>query len=395
MSKFRGSARSSGFDAINVPDNARRVQEAGQQRIEELRRTYKRTIDNQKGAAADLQESYSQTRTALDRNISLQNTYQQTYEKALRDRYQQKIDKSNEQAKLERDRYDRLSSFSKEAGKLGKQLYEEHKDNRQRMGMALVFKTKLTAEELQTLRRGEDELQAEHAASNAIIERLKARGASASEIKQIQELDGWILYGAEKELARKGSDAYRVHLQNPEVRNKQHDLGDGRKLSLQQALEEGKDVDYQTIRGIISSNFLAIYLGILGFFGSCSLGLVINPSWSISPFIWVFVLVPIIDLVLPYLNKDDVELKENVLHNFSILIILPCILFLIIFGLIVVSSASINLLTAAALGAAVGMSGGSIGITTAHELIHRKNKFLSQKFREIFLNLYLYLIINI
>ena len=250
MSKFRGSARSSGFDAINVPDNARRVQEAGQQRIEELRRTYKRTIANQKGAAADLQESYSQTRTALDRNISLQNTYQQTYEKALRDRYQQKIDKSNEQAKLERDRYDRLSSFSKEAGKLGKQLYEEHKDNRQRMGMALVFKTKLTAEELQTLRRGEDELQAEHAASNAIIERLKARGASASEIKQIQELDGWILYGAEKELARKGSDAYRVHLQNPEVRNKQHDLGDGRKLSLQQALEEGKDVDYQTIRGI-------------------------------------------------------------------------------------------------------------------------------------------------
>ena len=261
MSKFRGSARSSGFDAINVPDNARRVQEAGQQRIEELRRTYKRTIDNQKGAAADLQESYSQTRTALDRNISLQNTYQQTYEKALRDRYQQKIDKSNEQAKLERDRYDRLSSFSKEAGKLGKQLYEEHKDNRQRMGMALVFKTKLTAEELQTLRRGEDELQAEHAASNAIIERLKARGASASEIKQIQELDGWILYGAEKELARKGSDAYRVHLQNPEVRNKQHDLGDGRKLSLQQALEEGKDVDYQTIRGIISSNFLDRYKG--------------------------------------------------------------------------------------------------------------------------------------
>ena len=50
-----------------------------------------------------------------------------------------------------------------------------------------------------------------------------------------------------------------------------------------------------------------------------SLGLIINPSWSISPFIWVFVLVPIIDLVLPYLSKDDLELKENVFHNFSIL----------------------------------------------------------------------------
>ena len=109
---------------------------------------------------------------------------------------------------------------------------------------------------------------------------------------------------------------------------------------------------------------------------SSSLGLIINPSWSISPFIWVFVLVPIIDLLLPYLNKDDLELKENVFHNFSILIVLPCILFLIIFGLYIVSNPNITILAAAALGAAVGMSGGSIGITTAHELIHRKNKFM-------------------
>ena len=107
-----------------------------------------------------------------------------------------------------------------------------------------------------------------------------------------------------------------------------------------------------------------------------SLGLIIDPSWSISPFIWVFVLVPIIDLVLPYLSKDDVELKENIFHNFSILIVLPCILFLIIFGLTVVSNPTITILTAAALGAAVGMSGGSIGITTAHELIHRQNKYM-------------------
>ena len=109
---------------------------------------------------------------------------------------------------------------------------------------------------------------------------------------------------------------------------------------------------------------------------SSSLGLLINPSWSVSPFIWVFILVPIIDLVLPYLSKQDVDLKENVLHNFSILIILPCILFLVVFGLIVVSDSSISFLIAAALGAAVGMSGGSIGITTAHELIHRQNKYM-------------------
>ncbi len=109
---------------------------------------------------------------------------------------------------------------------------------------------------------------------------------------------------------------------------------------------------------------------------SSSLGLLINPSWSVSPFIWVFILVPIIDLVLPYLSKQDADLRENVLHNFSILIILPCILFLIVFGLIVVSDSTISIMVAAALGAAVGMSGGSIGITTAHELIHRQNKYM-------------------
>ncbi len=63
--------------------------------------------------------------------------------------------------------------------------------------------------------------------------------------------------------------------------------------------------------------------------GASSLGLIINPSWSISPFIWVFILVPLIDLALPYLNKQDQELKENIFHNFSILIVLPCIIFLI------------------------------------------------------------------
>jgi len=110
--------------------------------------------------------------------------------------------------------------------------------------------------------------------------------------------------------------------------------------------------------------------------GASSLGLIINPSWSISPFIWVFVLVPLIDLALPYLSKEDPDLKENIFHNFSILIVLPCILFLIAFGLFVVSDPTVSLLTAAAMGAAVGMSGGSIGITTAHELIHRQNKYM-------------------
>ena len=261
MSQFRGSARSSGFNAIDLPDNARRVQQAGNKRIEELRRTYEKTIANKADVVSDIGESYQQTRTALDRNINLTNTYEKAYEQALRKKYDQKLKKQQVQDKLERSRYDRLSTFSKEAGKLGKEMYEQHKDQRQRDGMALVFNTGLTAEELQALRRGEDELQGEHAATNAIINRLKQRGASASEIKQIQELDGWILYGAQKELARRGGDAFRIHLQNKEIRTKEYDLGEGKKLSLQKALEDGDQIAYKTIRGNIAGKFLERYQG--------------------------------------------------------------------------------------------------------------------------------------
>ena len=49
-----------------------------------------------------------------------------------------------------------------------------------------------------------------------------------------------------------------------------------------------------------------------------ALGLLISPSWSVSPFVWVFILVPIIDLMLPYLNQKDQELNESLLHKYSI-----------------------------------------------------------------------------
>ena len=107
---------------------------------------------------------------------------------------------------------------------------------------------------------------------------------------------------------------------------------------------------------------------------SSSLGLFFSTSWAFAPFIWVLLIVPIIDFFLPNLNKEDKNLNETKFHNLALIIILPGIILLIIFGLIKVADDNILYLEAAALGAAVGMSGGSIGITTAHELIHRSNK---------------------
>ena len=109
---------------------------------------------------------------------------------------------------------------------------------------------------------------------------------------------------------------------------------------------------------------------------SSSLGILISPIWAFAPFVWVLVIIPLIDLILPKLSKQNNKLNETKFHNLALILVLPGIICLIILGLFKVSANEVSILQAAALGAAVGMSGGSIGITTAHELIHRSNKVM-------------------
>ena len=73
---------------------------------------------------------------------------------------------------------------------------------------------------------------------------------------------------------------------------------------------------------------------------SSSLGILISPKWALAPFVWVLVIVPIIDLILPNLNNKDENLNETKLHNLALIIILPGILFLIVFLVIVLSEVS-------------------------------------------------------
>jgi len=261
MAKFRSSARSSGFNAVDLPDNAYRIKQAGQKRIDDLRTTYNQTIQNRKQALDEFDSARQQEQAALDRNASLEETYRKTYEQALRNRYQQKLDKHEKKAEFERSRYDRLSQFSQEAGKIGAEIYQQHKDNRQREGMSLIFHTGLKAEELQILQQTEDGLLAEHTAANAIIERLKKNGATAGQIKQIRELDGWILLGAQKELSQKAGTAYHAFLKNPETRSKKFKLSDGSETSLADAYKNINESAYHEVRGLLTSEFLKRYQG--------------------------------------------------------------------------------------------------------------------------------------
>ena len=261
MAQFRGSARNSGFNAISLPDNARRIESAGIKRIQDLRANYQQTIANQKEDLSDLQGVRNAESQQRAKNERLEDRFQSTYEKALEKRYKQKIQKQKDKADLEKSAYDRLGTFSQEALKVGKDLYENHKDERKEAGMALVFQLGLDAKDLQDLRAKEDDLAAEHGAATAVIQRLKANGASASEIKQIQELDGWALMGAQKEIARNTKVSYYSHMISQETRNKKYETSGGRTLSLAEAEKRGLQSEYKEIRGIISGNFLKPYSG--------------------------------------------------------------------------------------------------------------------------------------
>ena len=261
MAQFRGSARNSGFNAISLPDNARRIEQAGIKRIQDLRANYQQTIANQKEDLSDLQSARNAEFQQDAKNERLEDRFQSTYEKALEKRYKQKIKKQKDKADLEKSAYDRLGTFSQEALKVGKELYENHKDERKEAGMALVFKLGLDAEDLQNLRAKEDDLAAEHGAVNAVIQKLEANGASASEIQQIRELDGWALMGAQKEIARNTKLSYMTHMLSDKTRNKKYKLISGEEMSLAMAERSGTEDNYTEIRGMIAGEFLKPYSG--------------------------------------------------------------------------------------------------------------------------------------
>lgn len=258
MAEFRSSARSTGFNAITVPDNARRIQQEGEKQVRDLRRVYDQTIEQQKQFLDDKKSNAEAVERQLNKNERLDSDFRQQYKQALRQRQNAKIEKLKKKQEMERGAYERLGEFSKGAAKLGKELYESHKEDRQAYGLALVMQTGVTAEELADLQDKELDLEAEGAANNRTVERLINRGASPEEINRIRSLNGWALYGAQKALAMQTKEAWYAYTNNPERRNQKFKVGD-RELSLEQAEEAGLSSERANIIGQMKATFLKSY----------------------------------------------------------------------------------------------------------------------------------------
>ena len=56
----------------------------------------------------------------------------------------------------------------------------------------------------------------------------------------------------------------------------------------------------------------------------------ISPKWSILPYIWVLIIVPILDLIIPQLNKSDIKLSNTKGHNAALITVVPLMFLLII-----------------------------------------------------------------
>lgn len=258
MAEFRSSARATGFNAINVPDNARRIQQEGEKKVQDLRRTYEQTIKQKEQYLADVKSNSEKVEAQLNRNDRLDSDFRATYKQALRTRQTQKLKKLKDEQKLAQSKYDRLGTFSKSAMDLGKELYENHKEERQAYGLALIMQTGVTAQELAELQQKEEDLEVEGAANNRAVDRLRANGAGAAEIQKLRSLNGWALYGAQKALAQQAKAEWYAFSNSPERRRKKYQVGD-KEITLEQAEAAGMTSERANIIGQMKAEFFKPY----------------------------------------------------------------------------------------------------------------------------------------
>ena len=103
---------------------------------------------------------------------------------------------------------------------------------------------------------------------------------------------------------------------------------------------------------------------------------IFSTNFFIIPFIWVLIIVPIIDYFIPKLSIPKSKLTNSYSHSAALLAVVPAIFLLLILSLFKIKYLNIDSVDAFCIGLGTGITGGAVGISTAHEFIHRKSKFL-------------------
>ena len=259
MASYSGRARSQGFDPVKLPDTARRMLEASDRKRYAQRKVYEADIQQRKEYGAAMEAKAKREVAQVESNFELQDEFTKAYTNQLKENFKQLKENEKTRTAQELQKMCALGQFAPSIMGLVKDIKEKDEEDQTTFGQNLIAKYGITKEEYNQLRLSESELQAEGAANNRIVEQLKSKGASPDEIKAIRDLDGWRLYGAQKQWAMSAKGDWMSFLNNPENRRKKYDNGEGQMMSLEEAKTSNSGMYYTVIRDQLQSEFLKPY----------------------------------------------------------------------------------------------------------------------------------------
>ncbi len=255
MATFRGQARSQGFDPVKLPDTARRMLEASARKRAAQERVFAQDISQRQEYGRAMEQKAQAQIQDQRRHFREISEYEKVYRDQLKENYEALKQKEKAKTAQELNKLTQLGQFSDSILDLAKDLKDAQKDQDEEFGQALIAKYRVTKEEYNELRLKEADLQAEGAANNRVVELLKSRGATPDEINEIRKLDGWRLYGAQKQWAQSGGKGFAAYLQKN--RNTKLDI-DGQQISLNDAAKMD-GATYAAVRDQLVANYSKPY----------------------------------------------------------------------------------------------------------------------------------------
>jgi hypothetical protein len=202
---YKGYAQRTAFDPLRAPDETAKILQDGQRTLrgmENLRDQERRNRDAYLQGMLRKQEIEESQRQV---NKRLEDTYRETYQQAKLRNEKARVDSG--QAKYERN-LESLAGLSEGISKMVVDLKEKRDTEKQIEGYQLVYTLGAKWQEYLALKAGEADIEAKDTAYNAIIEQLRNRGISESQIEQLRNLSGQRLYGAMKAFATQGVQSF-------------------------------------------------------------------------------------------------------------------------------------------------------------------------------------------
>lgn len=103
---------------------------------------------------------------------------------------------------------------------------------------------------------------------------------------------------------------------------------------------------------------------------------IVTPAYGLLVYPYVVLALPLLDLVLRPLSAPQDSLVTKPSHEWALALVLPMVAGLLLLGLWRLSQGAFSMTDALIIGASIGMVSGAIGMTAAHELIHRSEGYM-------------------